>query len=395
MSQSDLKDTQPSRSAAADEINSGNPPSKKKFPSWLAIFVFVILVAIGILAGYGSGMGQRYSAQKVLVSAQNQEQYQLGIQAMQAGQYEVAKQHFESVIQNNPNFPGVKSAYADLLLHMQITPTLSPTPTPAVSPTPDLRSAEDRFKGAQASLKTGDWDGTISQLDSLRKIAPTYQTAQVDGMYYMALYQRGLSKIQASSCANINLEGGIYDLTMAEQFGPLDEGADSLRTYARLFITASSFWDQDWVQAQNYFAQVMAAYPDIRDSSCVSASDRWRQATIKYADQLAAKGDFCGAENQYIAAFTINSTDNKAVFPTATAVRDQCNGGSGGGGGNSTPTETPVGETPTLGGATSTPGGAPTPTLAPPTPTLATPTPTLAPPTPTLVSPTASPTPTP
>ena len=30
------------------------------------------------------------------------------------------------IIQNYPDYPGVKSAYTDLLLHMMITPTASP-----------------------------------------------------------------------------------------------------------------------------------------------------------------------------------------------------------------------------------------------------------------------------
>jgi len=34
---------------------------------------------------------------------------------------------------------------------------------------------------------------------------------------YMALRQRGVAQITAG-CQNVNLEGGIYDLTLAEQF---------------------------------------------------------------------------------------------------------------------------------------------------------------------------------
>ena len=364
MSDPDPKDTQPTLpSAAKGEITGKISSSKKNIPRWLPVLVFVVLVAIGLLAGYGSGMGLRYSAQNTQASAQILDQFQLGVQAANAGQYEVAKLHFESVIKMDPNFPGVKAAYADLLMHMQTTPTLTLTPSPTVSPTPDLRSAEDQFKNAQDLIKASDWNGAISKLDSLRKVAPTYHTAEVDGMYYIALRQRGISKIIAESCDNINLEGGIYDLTTAERFGPLDGYADGLRTYARLYITGASFWDQDWVQAQNYFAQVIAGFPNMRDSSCDSATERWRQATIKYADQLAARNDFCGAEEQYNAAFTINSLKNEAIFPTATAVRDQCSGGSSGGG------DTPV-ETPTPGGETPTPGGeTPTPTLEPPTAT--------------------------
>jgi hypothetical protein len=184
----------------------------------------------------------------------------------------------------------------------------------------------------------------------------------VDGMYYSALRQRGVQKI-ASACADVNLEGGIFDLTLAERFvgeGNLDSYAESLRTYARLYIVGASFWDQDWFQAQTFFAQVMAAYPNMTDSSCISATNRWVQATLNWADQLASSGSFCDADNMYATAFMVNSSYNATAYPVATDVRNKCagDGGGGGGGGNGasgggsetptptlevvTPTETPT-----------------------------------------------------
>jgi hypothetical protein len=151
----------------------------------------------------------------------------------------------------------------------------------------------------------------------------------------MALRQRGVGKI-ASTCDNINLEGGIYDLTLAEHFvgtGNLDSYAESLRTYARFYIIGASFWDQDWLQAQSFFAQVMAAYPSMSDSSCKSSTQRWYEATLKVADDLLASGDSCGAEEQYDAAFSVSVPGIANAYPTATAISILCDGGGGGGGG--------------------------------------------------------------
>ena len=179
-----------------------------------------------------------------------------------------------------------------------------------------------------------NWDDIITRLDSLRKADITYHTAEVDGMYYIALRSRGVCKIYPqtyepnTSCASlhINLEGGIYDLTQAERFGPLDSNALALRTWARMYITGSSFWDQDWVQAQNYFSQVMASVPQLSDSSCTSAIERWRQASIGYAQQLMDGGDYCGAEKQFEALFAVDLPKNATVYPTATEARNICNG---------------------------------------------------------------------
>ena len=54
-------------------------------------------------------------------------------------------------------------------------------------------------------------------LDTLRRKDPAFHTVEVDGMYYFALRNLGVDLIQAG-----NLEGGIYELTLAERFAPLE-----------------------------------------------------------------------------------------------------------------------------------------------------------------------------
>ncbi len=133
------------------------------------------------------------------------------------------------------------------------------------------------------------------------------------------------------STLNANLEGGIYDLTLAESFvgtGKLDGFADNLRTYARLYIIGSSYWLQDWEQAQYFFGQVMAAYPNISSYPCdpaFTAARRWHDATIALADEILAKGDNCGASALYATALAPNwPIDAQAVVPTATAIGNLC-----------------------------------------------------------------------
>jgi tetratricopeptide (TPR) repeat protein len=362
-----LHDTQPDVSLGETHSNSLKRDmqprlAEKKFPRWLVALCVVTLIAIGLLGGYGSGLGQRYAAQNTQVTGQLDEQFRLGTQAVEAGNFELARQYFEGILRTDSNYAGIQAAYTDLLLRMQVTPTPVFSPTPLVSPTPDLRGAEEIYNTALQLLNSSDWNGAITNLDSLRKASPTYRTAEVDGMYYMALRQRGVEKI-TTGCQDVNLEGGIYDLTLAEHFvgtGNLDSYAESLRTYARFYIIGASFWDQDWLQAQNFFAQVLDGYPIMSDSSCKSATKRWYEATIKVADQLLAAGDTCGAEEQYAAAFTVNDPFNATAYPTATEIANQCDDGGGGDGG--------AGETPTAAGtptAIGTPTAAGTPTETP------------------------------
>jgi tetratricopeptide (TPR) repeat protein len=356
MSVDDLKDTQPTGPLNETRPNSPSPEKEKRFPRWLVALCVLLFLTIGLLGGYDSGITKRDTAQSTVAAGQMSEQFQLGSNAVAAGNYELAKQYFEGILRTNPNYPGIQAAYTDLLVRMNVNATPQDSPTPVLSPTPDLRSADQIFNTATQLLNSSNWDGAIANLDSLRKSFPTYHTAQVDGMYYMALRQRGIAQIIAG-CQNVNLEGGIYDLTLAEQFvgtGKLDDVAESLRTYARLYIIGASFWDQDWGQAQSIFAQVITGYPNMADGSCLSASQRWSEATVQLADQLMAKGDVCGAEAQYAAAFKVNDPQNASAYPDATEAANKCNSSkpatatptllAG------TPSETPtggLGETPT------------------------------------------------
>ena len=319
----ELKDTQPN-AAVGDTSPNAAQPAARRFPRWLVFVMFAVLIIVGGLSGYGSGRGRRLDAQKTQVAGQMQEQLQLGLRAMDVGQYEVARQHLEFILEQDPEFPGAQEAYADLLLRMQTSPTPTYTLTPTITPTPDLRSAEVQFDHAQELLNASDWNGAISSLDSLRKIEPSYRAAEVDGMYYTALRMRGFLKISNTDCKQVNLEGGIYDLTLAERFGRLDAIADGLRTSARLYITGASFWDLDWVQAQYFFDQVRMLTPYLSDSSCQTSTERWRFATIKRAQLLDEAGEVCAAEEQYALAFSVGSQNNQDFYATGTAVQRKC-----------------------------------------------------------------------
>jgi tetratricopeptide (TPR) repeat protein len=346
-----IRDTQPTQ--IKPEAQPGAPATtQKKFPRWLATLAVVLLILLGMLGGYGSGMGQRQDALKTQISGQLQEQFDLGIQKMETGQYDLAKSHFDFIIENDPSFPGVMEAYADLLVRMQTSPTPTYTPLPTVTPTPDLRGVDAIYANLRTALTNRDWDTVLNNLDSLRKTDPEYKTAEVDGLYYLALRMRGVGKIllqEGEVCADINLEGGIFDLTLAERFGTLDAVAEGLRTYSRLYIIGASYWDQDWEQAQAIFDQVRAGNPNLRDTSCMSATERWRYATIERAKLLMATGDACGAEEQFNLAFSVSSDKNLEYYPTATENSILCDGGGTGEGGEETPATQPwwQSETPT------------------------------------------------
>ncbi|MRR32184.1 hypothetical protein EG834_18080 [bacterium] len=227
---------------------------------------------------------QQMNSQKNLITT---EQFALGIQDMEAGRLESAQQRFEYVIKVDPQFPGAPEKLTEVMIKAanRATPTPVVTPTIAFTPTPDLRGVEELFSAAQQYMRAQDWENAILTLDLVRKENLEFRPLDVDGMYYISLRNRGVFKIVQTG----NLEGGIYDLALTERFGPLDKEADAYRNWARYYLAGTSFWEVDWVKVLEYFSQLYASLPNLRDGSGYTVAKRYKIASKGLGDQLAAK----------------------------------------------------------------------------------------------------------
>lgn len=281
----------------------------KKAPRWrsilLSILGVIILLALGGVGGYASGIADRQNEKSKVVSQQLSEQFQYALVDEQFGRYEAAKERLDFIIQNDSNFPGAQDELAKILVQMTI-PTATPTPT--LTPTPDLRGEQALFGTAQQLIAAGDWENALNELGQLRKLDPNFNTSQVDGMYYFALRNYGVNLILQQG----NLEGGIYQLTLAERFAPLDNQANGLREGARAYIQAASFYGIDWRQATQYFAQVASGWPSLFDGT-MTASQRYFNSLVNYGDQLFGQSQFCDAYKQYQTAQGIGNLDSDAA----------------------------------------------------------------------------------
>lgn len=296
-------------------------PKKKRWPWILCGFLLVILLtAGGAYFGYRSAVQMRMQQMANDIALMATTQFQLGLQDIDAGRYQAARQRFEYVIQIDPKFPGVAEKLSEVMLKMASITTPTPDITPTVAPTPtvDNRPKEELWNSAIQFARAKDWESTIATLDAMRKQDIAFRPLDVDGLYYIALRYRGIDKI----VLNGNLEGGIYDLALMERFGPMDKEADAFRNWARFYLTGASFWEIDWPKVLEYFSQIYASLPNLRDGSGWTAAERFRIASIKYGDKLAAGEDFCGARDQYRNALNIAQDDKLA--PTATKVQLIC-----------------------------------------------------------------------
>jgi tetratricopeptide (TPR) repeat protein len=262
----------------------------------------IIILVLAILAGYASGIIVRKNTQSSVISQQLGQQFQYALVDIQFQRYANAKQRLEFIIAHNPTFPGAQDKLTEVLVLMnQPTPTL----TPSLTPTPDFSGAEQAFAQAQQQIAAQDWPGAIGTLDTIRKLDRTYKTGQVDGMYYFALRNYGYDLITKQG----NLEGGIYQFTLAERFGPLDRDSAGLREGARFYLIGASFWELDWAQALQYFNQI-AGY-GLWDGT-MTVSERIHFASMRYGDQLLEQGQFCDAVGQYENAQIIAPLDKQA-----------------------------------------------------------------------------------
>jgi hypothetical protein len=215
-----------------------------------------------------------------------QSQFELATGDLQAQRYELARQRLEYVIQLDPTYPGAAELLVQALVHIQepmATVASAPTPTPNLAP------VEDLFAQAQQAFAEEDWTRVIDTLLALRAKDPAYHAVDADGMMYAALRNRGLNLIRN----DWQLEAGLYDLSRAERFGPLDKEAEDWRYSARYYLLANSYFGLNWGLSSDLFLDL-----------CVPAAvwdtcDRATASILHYADELDEIADPCEAVRQY------------------------------------------------------------------------------------------------
>jgi tetratricopeptide (TPR) repeat protein len=291
----------------------------KKTPRWRSAFLSVLgvlaLLLLGTLGGYASGIAQRRSARSGIIARQLTEQFQFALVDEQFGRYQAARERLQFIIQNDPGFPGAQAELAKVFVLMTIE---TPTPTPVPTATPDLRGIQALFASAQQYVAAGDWANAIAALDQLRKQDPNLNTSQVDGMYYFALRNYGVTLIQNQG----DLEGGIYQLTLAERFAPLDHTANGLREGARAYIQATSYFGVNWQRTVDLFRSVAGGWPAMWDGS-MNANQRFKIALMRYGDELWAQGRACDASEQYQEAQGLGELD-EISFKSANQAYNEC-----------------------------------------------------------------------
>lgn len=312
---------------------------------WLLIPLSILLAAAG---GYFTGTRQGQQEHLETVGQTTDEQYQLALEDLAAGRYDLARQRLEYISRLDPAYPGVPEKLAEALVELN-APTQAPTPI--VTPTPNLAPIEEMFDQAQAAFDQEDWSLAMETLIALRAKEPDYRSIEVDRLLFLCLRNRGVFRIEQEG----RLEEGIYDLSRAELFGPLDRDANNWREWARLYLLANSYMGVEWGQAAYHFSQLYLIAPYLKGDTYL----KYAQAAQAYGDQLYDGADSCAAQDQY--QQSLNAWNNEMLQPTATKAAKACMTATAPKPRPPQPTE----ETPTPGGEAEPTEPEPTPTPSP------------------------------
>ncbi|MBI3159509.1 MAG: hypothetical protein HYZ26_07915 [Chloroflexi bacterium] len=310
--------TRPQRAHA--EPPSAPPPGGARILLRLMPFAAALALLFVSSTLVGAGSGRRAISVSATSGARVylDEQYQLALQDIQNGNLELARQRFEFIFTQDQSYTAAAERWVELSLLLNTTATVTPPAAPSATPTLDPRPSEELYTQAAALAASRQWDQTLDVLAALRKTDPGYRVADVDGLIYLALRNRGVDKILNRG----ELESGIYDFSLAENFGPLDAEAGVYRGWARLYLLGNSFWIAYPEIAAGYYGQLVAVAPNLRDESGLTAFYRYWSSLVQIADQMAGREDWCGAAEGYRAA--LNAANNNDVAATARAVDELC-----------------------------------------------------------------------
>ncbi len=324
-------------------------PANAKRLAWLrAPWVVVALCALAALLlvssasaalGWSQGREIMHATATMQAGVYMLEQYNLAMEDMAAGRYDLARQRLEFIYQQNQRFLDTGVKLIEVLQILQSTPEaptvgpMQPSPTPTVDPRPK----EELLQAARQHLVAREWSAVIDALLALRKADPSYFTADVDGMLYAALRNRGAQEITQQGL----FEPGLYDFSLAENFGPLDAQANNYRQWARLYLYGNAFWLAYPQDAAYYYGQLVGMAPDLRDAQGNSAFYRYWQSLVHWADRLATEETWCDASDAYQQALA--ARNDAALQPTAEYAYIQCLGPSDTPTATSTASRTPTG----------------------------------------------------
>lgn len=296
-----------------DETESGRRFDVSPFIIGLSVvIVLVIGLCVVAYAGYRVGTDKNRIMAATTIASEVDLQYDLASNNIDLGEYKLAVERLEYVVNTDPDYPGAADMLDETRDLVDSTEIPIPESTKVVIAEQEFLTSSDRLSIIRMSYDKKEWQDVISNIDMLKASSADYNRDEVDGILFVALRNRGMQRIEEG-----DLELGMADLEHAEQITGLDEVAGQRRRWASLYLSASMFWDINWkIVVDNLYILHQIA-PNFRDTD-----NRLWTARTYYGDVLLKGEKYCLAKEQF--AFALNMKQEASLEEKLLESVDNC-----------------------------------------------------------------------
>ena len=300
-------DVEPPQSPEEELPPDDQHPSTRRRLLYVFLIYFAVILVVGILAFFQGRLLQD-EQNSLQIEQSLQEQFELGVEDLEAGRFELARQRFEAIIRIDPNYPEAQDRVIQAYVALNV-PTITATPKP--TGTPDPSPPDVLFTRAETALAEGDWSTTIELALAVRAKDASYRSVEVDSLMFIALRNRGMETITQGL-----MEEGLYDLSLAERFGPLDRDAMFRKTLAQQYLLANSYIGLNWLKAADLFG------PLCEQGATLDSCRKFAEAAWEYGNLEWAADNPCIAADFFIRSY--EASPNPTLEPTAQHAEDTC-----------------------------------------------------------------------
>lgn len=267
----------------------------------------LLLTGLALLMVVGLGVGAVYMGLRDRQEAVRQaalQHYARGNDHLAREEYELAAAEFGMALQLNPGLEGAKQGLDLAQERLEGRP----------EPTSELQEETSAayLREMIQAYERKDWPTVFATADRLLAVNPDYRRDEVDRILSEALYQSGQQLVEQDRVTE-----AIRMFDRALLLRPDDPKVTRARELAMHYLTALSYWDNDWTLVIESLERIHTLEPEYHDVGTQLGEAHWR-----YGEQLGAAQDWCGAEEHLAQALRLVTDDGLTLAHQQAA--EQC-----------------------------------------------------------------------
>jgi len=251
-----------------------------------AISLAVLIILASAALGIYQGVQERNRLDRLAAS----QHFSKGLAHLERGEYELAIAQLESAMRLDPHNGEARVKLEEARTKL----TAAPTPTPGVI----LDTAATHFSDGRSLYERGQWDAAIVKLEAVLALDPTYEQQEVADMLFACYYNSGIQLANED-----RMEEALLRWNLALEIRPGDADVKRQQKLASLYLAGMGYWQADWEQAIENFANLYGMQPGYKD-----VAQRLHDARVSYGDQLYEAQQGCVAQAQYEGALEIHDS---------------------------------------------------------------------------------------